>query len=266
MKIHTLGTSHGNSTVSRFNSSTAYETADGSIYLVDAGAPVEALLRRKGMELKNLRAVFVSHMHDDHAGGLTGLMKQMIKYPIEREEPLIIHLPEETAIAPLKAWFAAVHENPDHKMLAYRAIDDGDVYEDDNLKVSAIRTCHLRTKGRTEGDPCSFSFVLYFKKEKLSVLHTGDLNPQLIDFPTIAFEQHFDICLCEATHYKPEVALDIFKKAKFDRLIFIHIADRWHNYIKARWEVENGEQALLDKFRDLPYPIAIAHVGDTFWY
>ena len=79
MNIHTLGTGHGNSTLSRFNSSTLYETVDGRLYLIDAGAPVEALIRRKGFKLRNLRATFVTHMHDDHAGGLTGLMKQVIK-------------------------------------------------------------------------------------------------------------------------------------------------------------------------------------------
>ena len=80
MRIYTLGTSHGNSTHSRFNSSTAYET-NGVLYLVDAGAPVEALLRRKGLFCRDVRAVFVTHMHDDHAGGLSGLSKQVIKYP-----------------------------------------------------------------------------------------------------------------------------------------------------------------------------------------
>ena len=47
MKIITLGTSHGDSTVSRFNSSTLYET-DGVLYLVDASAPTEALIKRCG--------------------------------------------------------------------------------------------------------------------------------------------------------------------------------------------------------------------------
>ena len=87
MKIYTLGTSHGDSTVCRFNSSTAYETEDGRIYLVDAGAPVEALLRRKALHIKDVRAVFISHMHDDHAGGLSGLIKQATKYASTRNTP-----------------------------------------------------------------------------------------------------------------------------------------------------------------------------------
>lgn len=266
MKIYTLGTGHGNSTICRFNSSTLYETSDGMLYLVDAGAPVEASIRRKGLAIKDLRAVFVTHMHDDHAGGLTGLMKQVIKYPAGRELPLTIHLPEPTAIEPLKNWFLAVHEDANNPFFEYKATDDGEVYEDDNIKVSAIRTCHLRTRGRNEGDPCSFAYVLYFKKEQMTVLHTGDLRPDFSDYPKIAMEQHFDLCLCEATHYKPEVAHESFMKSKFDRLLFIHVGDRWHNYVGARWEVTNGEKELLSYYKELPYPVAIAHDGDEFWY
>ena len=265
MKIHTLGTAHGDSTISRFNSSTAYETDSGVIYMVDAGAPAEALLRRKGLRVQDVRAVFITHMHDDHAGGLPGLMKQTTKYPKDRAFPLTVHLPEEKAIAALKGWFAAVHENPDNSWLEYKTADVGEVYDDENLHVTGIRTEHLRTRGRTEGDPCSLAYVLYFKKENKTILHTGDLRSDFKDFPAISAEKHFDICLCEATHYQPADSMEALMKAKFDRLLFIHIANRWHNMVGHSWDVECGEKKLLSHYTELPYPVAIAHDGDTFW-
>ncbi len=266
MKIHTIGTSHGNATMTRFNTCTAYEAEDGTLYLVDIGAPGEALMRRKGLMISDVRAVFVSHMHDDHVGGLSGLVKQATKYPKERTIPLSIYLPEERAIPAFQTWFRTVHENPDVPFLNYHTTDDGDVYEDENVKVRAVRTAHLRTKGRTEGDPCSFAYILHFKKKNMTVLHTGDLTPTFTDFPAIALEEHFNLCLCEATHYKPEVAIPTLMRAKFDRLIFIHIADRWHLSLPNPYEVTNGERNLLEAYKCLPYPIAIAHDGDTFWY
>lgn len=257
MKIITLGTSHGDSTYCRFNSSTAYQTEDGVVYLVDAGAPVEALMKRKGLSISNVRAVFITHMHDDHAGGLTGLLKQIIKYPQGRTFPVSIHFPEERGISAFKNWFSSLHEPADHASVEYVGVDDGLIYEDEALAVTAIRTEHLRTRGRTEGDPCSFAYVLHFKKEEKWILHTGDLRRDFSDFPKISGQQHFDVCLCEATHYRPEAAADMLTKARFDRLIFIHIGDRWHDF-------REGEDALLAYCKDYPYPVTVAHDGDEF--
>lgn len=266
MRIYTLGTGHGDSTFNRFNSSTVYETADGTLYMIDAGAPVEALLRRKGLRIKDLRATFITHMHDDHAGGLSGLLKQIIKYPSQNEQPFCLYLPEERAILPLKNWIFALHENADSDQIAYRAVTDGMIYDDENLTVTAIRTKHLRTEGRTKGTPCSFAYVLEFKKEQLTVLHTGDLWMDFSDFPKIASQRHFDVCLCEATHYQPEDALPALRAAQLDRLIFIHISDRWHTHVYDGWRAENGEKELLCHFTGLPYPVCVAHDGDEFLF
>ncbi len=264
MRIYTLGTGHGDSTFCRFNSSTAYETSDGTVYLVDCGAPAEALLRRKGIPLPRLRAAFITHMHDDHAGGLSALLKQIIKPYNYCKETFTLYLPEEAAIEPLKAWMRAVHEDADSPLLCYRSYGAGKVYEDDNLTVTAISTCHLRTRGRTEGDPCSYALILDFKKEGKRILHTGDLRADFSDYPAIAKEERFDLCLCESTHYPPEAAVDSLRASKFDRLIFIHVADRWHNVPGFQWQYTRGEEKFLSALAPLPYPAVIAHDGDEF--
>lgn len=259
MKIITLGTSHGDSTLTRFNSSTLYETG-GTLYLVDVGAPAEALLKRQGYSCGDIRAAFITHMHDDHAGGLTGLLKQITKYGQGRRFKFSLFLPEEKAISALQNWFSALHEEASSPLLEYNAVNDGQIYEDENLSVSAIRTAHLRTLGRTKGEPCSFAYVLHFKKENKTVLHSGDLCADFSDFPKISTEKYFDVCLCEATHYQPESAAPILNSAKFGRLIFIHIANCWHDCIPGAF----GEKALLSHSNSYPYPVEIAHAGDVF--
>jgi ribonuclease BN (tRNA processing enzyme) len=264
MRIHTLGTSHGDSTFCRFNSCTVYETADGTLYMVDAGAPAEALLRRKRLSLHAVRAVFISHMHDDHAGGLSGIIKQVTKHKQNWTNPLSLYLPEANAAEALRGWVLALHEPADDPIIDYRVVDDGIIYEDDNLTVTAIRTDHLRTHGRTIGDPCSFAYILHFRKENITVLHTGDLRADLADYPTIAFEQDFDVCVAEATHYNPAQGAQLFGRSRFGRLIFIHIHDPWHIHVAEDGQIDNGEERLLDYYRNLPCPVSIAHDGESF--
>lgn len=106
MKITTLGTSHGDSTFNRFNTSTLYEF-DDALYLIDCGAPCEGLLRRAGKDFSKIRAIFVTHMHNDHVGGLTELYKEMIKYA-KPGQHTTVYLPEDTTDA-FFVWAAAMH-------------------------------------------------------------------------------------------------------------------------------------------------------------
>lgn len=107
VKIITLGTSHGDPTLSRFNSSTLFEIND-KLYLIDAGAPANALMIRKGLILQKLQAIFITHMHEDHVGGLPGLIKSLIKRPAA-EQHTDIFLPEAVAIDRLIGWMQCMH-------------------------------------------------------------------------------------------------------------------------------------------------------------
>lgn len=251
MKIYTLGTSHGDATYCRFNSSTVYETADGSLYLLDAGTPVEALMTRKGLKIQRLRAVFITHMHDDHVSGITNIIKSAVKYPAGREHGLAVFLPEAEALPPLRGWLDALHLKYDH-LVTFGTVSDGVLYADNNLRITAIRTRHLTVNGV----PSSFAYLLEFHREDISILHTGDLRGDFSDFPKIALEKPLTACLCEATHYKPTDAAPVLAKAKLGRLIFIHIHNPWHG--------PEGEAALLSHYKSLPYPVDIAHDGDEF--
>jgi len=248
MLITTLGTSHGDPTYCRFNSSTLFELR-GNSYLIDTGAPVNALMIRKGKKLNSLKAVFITHMHDDHVGGLPGLIKSLIKYP-EPGQHTDIYLPEEDAIYPLKQWLRAQHLVPSTNLITFKCVNPGIIYENSDIKVQAIATRHIESDNN---NPITYAYIIEWGDK--SLLYSGDLKYDFSDFPEIAQKKLFNLCICEATHYPPQKALPILKKCKFEKLIFNHIHNPWH---------EEGENKLKEIYSELPYPIAVAHDGDEF--
>ena len=251
MIITTLGTSHGDHTYCRFNSSTLIESGSHS-YLVDAGAPVNGLLIRAGKDICALKAVFITHMHDDHAGGLSGLVKSLIKYP-GTDQKTTIYLPEPEAAPGLIAWLTAQHLFIPDGLITFQCIpkiSNPIIYDDGILKTTQIPTGHL---SRADGSAASFAFSMELEGKK--VLFTGDLKEDFSDFPEILTKESYDLCICEATHYDPATALPLLQNCKLKRLVFNHIHDPWHG---------EGERKLTEQYTTLQYPYEVAHDGDQF--
>lgn len=248
MHITTLGTSHGDSTYCRFNSSTLYESG-GACYLIDCGAPCEALLCRKEKDFSKIRAVFCTHMHNDHVGGLTELVKILLKYA-RPEQHTTIFFSEAGAKEAFIGWLRAMHLEINDDLISFQVVRPGEIYTDENIAVRAYPTDHIQN---APVKPSTFAYIIAEGDKRL--LHTGDLSGDLHDYPKLLMEEHFDLLLCEATHYNPESAVLLFAHSQIDRLILSHIGNCWHG---------SGEKTLLAYYNSLPYPVVIAHDGDEF--
>lgn len=248
MKITTLGTSHGDPTMTRYQTSTLVET-QGRYYLIDAGEPVNAHLVRRGLAASLLTAVFITHMHIDHTSGLPMLIEQSAKYrSLHPEIHLNVQLPESEAIEPLLGWVRANCGRTKFEDLTIDSYRESGGYDDGFLRVTPIPTRHVPP--RENGLPRSNSLLV--EAEGKRVLFSGDLSSDFSDFPARTTEG-CALVFSELTHYPLSKAIPVLQDIHPERLIFYHV----HN----PYQTPEGERRLASQCSVLPYPVTLSRDG-----
>ncbi|TLP65050.1 MULTISPECIES: ribonuclease Z [Pseudomonas] len=139
MDLQFLGTSSGVPTKARNVSATAViESAGHGWYLVDCGEGTQHQLLRSPLSVRNLRALFITHVHGDHCFGLPGLLASAGMSG--RSEPLPLVLP-----ASLQAWLAqslAVSETYLPFELQMHALETFSGFTSGNVSVTTLELSH----------------------------------------------------------------------------------------------------------------------------
>ena len=242
MKLYTLGTSHGATEKGRACSCNLI-TVNGASYLFDCGGNTEGKMTDMGLDISSIRAAFISHMHEDHAGSLSAIVKRFAHY-IPEKKTLKMFLPEQNGIDAFKNWLIALHADLSRNDFQFILTKAGEIYRDENITVTAIPTKHIEN-GKFE------SFAFDIKAGDKRFLYTGDLAPSFCDYPQVLLEEEFDTVLCELVHFNVEKNLPMICKTKTRRLVFTHMG--LHNI-----PIINN---VLDKF---PFEVCIAHDGAEF--
>ena len=175
-----LGTGTPNADPDRSGPAVAVVRA-GRSYLVDAGpgvvrraAAAAALHADSALQPRNLRTLFLTHLHSDHTVGLPDLI--LSAWTLEREVPLEVYGPPGTQAMVdhlLAAYAADIRNridglepaNPTGYQVRVHEIAPGKVFEDGNVTVTAFAVPH--------GD-WAVAFGYRFQSADRSIVISGD--------------------------------------------------------------------------------------------
>ena len=242
MKLTFLGSSHGVPSECRFCSSAMLEVGD-RLYLIDAGAPVIDLLLRAGKRPEQLRAVFTTHAHGDHVGGLPYLL-DLCNWYFDHSD-MDVYLTEKALVENVTDYVSLVEGRPFcHDRLRLHLADGGTVFDDGTVRVLYVPTSHF---------PPRPSYALVIEAENRRLLFTGDLSAGLErhDFPAVAAEKDFDLVACEMAHIGPRDVLPVMASCRTKSFWFQHVYP---------FDKFDAIDAMNGSFS---YPVYTAHDGDT---
>ncbi len=159
----------------------------GDLYLIDAGDGTVGQLAKAKLTLLPLRAVFLSHLHFDHVGGLSAVLG--LRNQIDAPGIVTIYGPPGTrsmvdglltAMVPSADAGYGVQGEPwaaPGKHVRVVEIGDGDKVELKGLTITAAQNSHYSFAAGSDVDRRFKSLSLRFDLPGRKLLYTGDTGP-----------------------------------------------------------------------------------------
>lgn len=223
MKIHTLGTSAGTQPFEMCHHvCTAIETKD-SLYFIDAGECGAYTAHINGINLLKTKAIFITHPHMDHVGGLGNLLWYIRKVDIVNKKILTEKDSIEIFTPCLESvkGFMTVLENTEggfecaysHNTHEYK---EGIIFDNGEIKVTAKHTNHMPQK---DGKYQSYSFTV--ECEGKTIVFSGDMRLEDIDE---ILPEKCDVFFVETGHHQiEEICAELVKRKKtVGKVMFTH--------------------------------------------
>lgn len=224
MKITLLGTCAGTEPMPGRQHTSFVIQAGGGLYWFDAGEGCSRTAHLLGLPILSTRAIFISHPHIDHIGGLANLCWTIHKLNARSEKskpmegariPLYIPDPEVGRNVLEVVRTTAENRNPAIVLRKYRA---GVVFRDAALTVSAIPNRHMGP-AQARGLQRSWSLAVVAGGRRL--VYSGDVGSVEELRPLL---RRCDMLFMETGHHAVEGICRFLKDSGCAprRLVFVH--------------------------------------------
>ena len=214
-RLITLGTAGGPLPQKKRTQSSNLLIVRGRLYLIDAGDDATRRIVQAGYDFLQVDRVFITHAHSDHTMGLATLLVSEWEYqrrtPIDIFGPLGTERLVQGAIEYLtpnaEIRWSEGKRTPMTSIFQGHDAKPGVVFQDANVKVTAVENTHFHFVADTPGYGKYKSYSYRFETPGRVVVFTGDTGPS-----EALTELAKDADFLVAEVGQPEEVIDLYKK------------------------------------------------------
>ncbi len=184
-RLITLGTGGGPLPRKDRTQSSNLLIVNGTLYVIDAGDNVTRRIVQAGEDFRKVGKIFITHPHSDHTMGLATLLVTQWEY--QRREPIDVYGPPGTA-ALVGGSIAYLTPNAEIRWAEGKRVPMTDVfhghdaaaglvYQDANVKVTAVENTHFHFAPGTPPYGKYKSYSYRFETPDRVIVFTGDTGP-----------------------------------------------------------------------------------------
>lgn len=187
----TLGTGGGPRVQTERSQPANAIVVNGAIYLFDVGEGTQRQLKAAGLDLRQVRAIFLSHFHIDHVGGLHPLIVGRWVQGVVDAAPVIgppgtVEMVDSLVAASRPIELAPVTLGTDTPPIGWtvapRELPSGadtpvEIYRDANIRVLAVTNDHYHFAPGSQSARLARSYAFRIEAAGTAVVYSGDTGP-----------------------------------------------------------------------------------------